>query len=354
VGGWAAVGGWRWEGGSGGGERTLGEGGRAARAQQASPGHAAATGRGYATPAARERQRCAARVRAAPRGCRRAAGQRTAVDGARRLGAQVREVGHADADARDRREAAIGLVQPEEVEAVAAPVDMCEALGVAARQDEDARLLVRAAAQVLDQGVDAERTGGERAQQHLQPPLGVGGRFAGAGRLVALLLLLLLLLLPVGYCLRPVRKRLHLLVGQLVLQVRDKRLGIRLARVATERGAGPEFEDRLQPARTGGDAPSRTYWLVLGAVDAVQQAWVGVTELIPEGIELLLPEVELDKGRSSRTHHHAHCLRVEGDYRTVGHCGLQKEQQWVNHRHTQPSVGGRAHGTMEEEIFGFC
>ena len=227
-------------------------------------------------------------------------------------------------------------MQPEEVEAVAAPVDMCEALSVGSRQDEDARLLVRATAQVLDQGVDAERTGGERAQQYLQPPLGVGGRFGGAGRLGSLLLLLLLLLLPVGFRLRPVRQRLHLLVGQLALQVGDERLGIRLARVATKRGAGPEFEDRLQPAPTGGDAPSRTYWLVLGAVDAVQQAWVGVTELIPEGIELLAErargEVELDKGRSSRTHHLAHCLRAEGDDRSVSHGGLQKEQQWVSHR----------------------
>eukprot|EP00964_Phaeocystis_antarctica_P047856 scaffold27699_cov63-Phaeocystis_antarctica.AAC.7 len=256
-----------------------------------------------------------------------------AVDGARRLGAQVREVGHADADARDRREAAIGLVQPEEVEAVAAPVDMCEALRVGARQDEDARLLVRAAAQVLDQGVDAEHTGGERAQQHPQLPLGVGGRFGGP-RLGARLLLLLLL-----HRLRPVRQRLHLLVGQLALQVRDERLGIWLARVATERRAGPKLEDRLQPAggmqRVGGDAPGRTHGLVLGAVDAVQQTWVGVTKLIPEGIELLAErargEVELDKGRSGRTHYLAHCLRVEGEDRSVSHGGL-KEQQWANHR----------------------
>ena len=61
-------------------------------------------------------------------------------------------------------------------------------------------------------------TGGERGQQHPQPPLGVGGRLSGVGRPGALLLLLLLpqllLLLPVG--LRH-RQCLQLLVGQLAL-----------------------------------------------------------------------------------------------------------------------------------------
>ena len=78
-------------------------------------------------------------------GCGGLRGQHTAVNAARWLSAQVREVGHPHPDARDRREAAVTLVQPEEVEAVAAPVDMCEALGVRAREDKDAGLLLRAA-----------------------------------------------------------------------------------------------------------------------------------------------------------------------------------------------------------------